>query len=227
MKKFIFVILVSLCCKFFCFAINEIENINTPTAEIIDYGVGGFHVRLYSYGGVVTKFVFGPFNRVNFGGSIDIANLIGFETPKVKDPAFYFKWRVFDGSKYFPAFAIGYDGQSYNFISNERVLPKGLFLVFTHNLFSALFFDFGVNFTKYRQDNELLGFLSFRFCIEDIINFGIEYENIPESDIEQLNCKLSLLLGRIVWIDFIFHRLNSQTEKIERQLRINYLYKFF
>lgn len=211
----------------FSFAALEVENINVPTAEVVDYGSGSFYFRMYSYGGVITRFIFGPFNRLNFGGSIDVDRLIGYETPKIKDPAFYFKWRIFDGSRYFPAFAFGYDAQGYNF-SNSNYLPaKGLFLVFTQNIFSELFFDFGVNFVKYRQDNELLGFISLRFSIEDVIGFGIEYENIPKSDIEQLNCKIAILLSNNIYIDLIFNRVNSDTDKIERQVRINYLYRFF
>lgn len=209
------------------FSSIEVESINVPTAEIIDYGSGGFYVRMYSYGGVITRFIFGPLNRLNFGGSIDIDKLIGYETPKIKEPAFYFKWRIFDGTRYFPAFAIGYDGQSYSFSSSGYLPAKGLFLVFTQNVFSEFFIDFGVNFVRYRQDNELFGFVSFRFSIEDVIGFAAEYENIPKSDIGQLNCKIEIVPSRNIFIDFIFNKINSDRREIERQVRISYLYKFF
>ncbi|MCS7230619.1 MAG: hypothetical protein RMJ67_00550 [Elusimicrobiota bacterium] len=225
MKFFVFFVFFLF--SSFCFAGVEIENVNVPTAEIVDYATGGFYVRMYSYGGVIAKFVFSPFNRLSFGGSVDIERLIGFETPKIKEPSFYFKWRIFDGTRYFPALALGYDGQSYSFISTGNLPAKGLFLVFTQNIFSKTFFDFGVNFIRYKKENELFGFISLRFCIEDIVSFGVEYENIPDSQIGQLNCKLAIIFSNYLYIDFIFNRINSDTDKIERQLRVNYLYKFF
>ncbi|MCX7956665.1 MAG: hypothetical protein N2643_02065 [Endomicrobia bacterium] len=207
--------------------ISEIENINTPTSDIIDYGVGSLFLRMYSNGGIITRFVFAPFNRLNFGGTIDICEVIGFQTPKLKEPTFYFKWRIFDGSKYLPALALGYDGQPYSFISNS--LPaKGLFLVFSYNIgLQGLFWDFGVNFTEYMQDNELFAFTSLRILIEDIVGFTIEYENIPRAIITQLNCKLTFVLTKIVWVDFIFNKLNSDDNHIERQIKVTYLYRFY
>lgn len=206
---------------------ENFECVNTPTAEVADYGTGYFTFRIYSYGSVVTRFIFAPFNRINFGGSLDIKNLIGYDTPYLKEPAFYFKWRVFDGSRTLPAFALGYDGQDYNF--GTKYLPaKNLYFVFSQNvLYKKFFLDLGANITKYNGDQKVLGFVSFRFIIEDVIGFGIEYENIGVKKIQQLNCKIVISLSSIANIDLIFNDLTNEDEKIERQVRINYLYRFF
>lgn len=203
--------------------------VNVPTAEVVDYGVGCITSRIYSGGGVILRFVFSPFNRFNFGGSLDIDCLIGYETPEVRDPAFYVKWRIFDGTKVFPAVALGYDGQGYNFVSNKYTLPaKGLYLVFSQNIvFKKLFTDFGVNLTKYEDKQKLFGFLSLRFTLEDFIFLAVEYENIYERQIQQVNCLVSFILSKVASVDLILNNLGASEQKIERQVRINYIYKFF
>ncbi len=210
-----------------CFA--EIDVVNCPTAEVVDYGTGEVSVRIYSYGGVISKFIFAPFNRINFGGSIDIEKFVGYETPVVHDPAFYLKWRIFDGTKIFPAVAIGFDGQGYKFVSTKYSLPaKGLFLVFSQNVaVKKLFIDIGVNLTKYNEESKLLSFVSLRGSIEDIIKLGIEYENIYEQKIQQVNLLVGLCLSKLINIDFVFVNLTDKNSEIERQVRIGYLYKFF
>ncbi|MFN3550644.1 MAG: hypothetical protein ACK4WJ_02385, partial [Endomicrobiia bacterium] len=125
---------------------------------------------------------------------------------------------------------LGYDGQKYSFIGQENFLPaKGLFLVFTMNLILENFFcDFGTNITKYNEENKLFGFINFRFLYQDIFSLGLEYENIGKKEIQQINLKLGLILAKVLSIDFIFNNLYSEeSSKIDRQIRINYLYKFF
>jgi hypothetical protein len=208
---------------------TEINIVNCPTAEVVDYGTGEISVRIYSYGGVISRFIFAPFNRINFGGSIDIEKFVGYETPEVHDPAFYIKWRVFDGTKFFPAVAVGYDGQGYKFVSNKYSLPaKGLYLVFSQNILAKkMFLDFGVNLTKYDDSSKLLCFTSLRGTIEDVIKLGVEWENINEQKIQQINLLTGLCLSKQINIDFVFIDLGNKNSKIERQVRIKYLYKFF
>jgi hypothetical protein len=208
---------------------TEIDIVNSPTAEVIDYGTGEISVRIYSYGGLISRFIFAPFNRINFGGSIDIEKFVGYETPEVHDPSFYMKWRIFDGTKVFPAVAIGYDGQGYKFVSTKYSLPaKGLFLVFSQNVVAKkMFIDIGINFTKYDESSKLLSFVSIRGSIEDIIKLGVEYENINEQKIQQVNLLFKLCLSELINVDFIFVNVIDRDTKIERQVRIGYLYKFF
>ncbi len=207
----------------------QINVVNCPTAEVVDYGLGEISVRIYSGGGMISRFIFAPFNRINFGGSLDVGELIGSQTPQVRDPSFYIKWRVLDGTKFFPAVAIGYDGQEYKFISSGYNIPaKGLFLVFSQNvLMKKMFIDVGVNLTKYGGESKLLCFLSSRGIVEDIVKLGVEWENINEQKIQQVNLLVGLCLSKLIDIDFIFINLFDKNSKIERQIRLNYLYKFF
>jgi len=72
----------------------------------------------------------------------------------------------------------------------------------------------------------LLGFTSFRLVYQDIFSIGLEYENIGIKEIQQLNGKLGFVLAKVVLIDFIFSNIYSEKSKIDRQIRISYLYKF-
>lgn len=207
---------------------NDTECVNTPTAEVINYGIGELTVRVYSGGGVVTRFVFAPFNRVSFGGSLDVEKLIGYETPKVHDPAFYFKWKIFDGTVIFPAVALGYDGQGYNFNNNSYTFPaKGVFLTFSQNiLLDKLFLNYGVNLAKYKEETRMFGFAAVKFTLEDIVNLSVEIENVGEVDIQRVNLQCGIVLAKIVNVDILFINLGKTAEDIERQVRINYQYKF-
>ncbi len=230
MKKY-FIIFIFLVLNIrLLYSMTEIVCVNNPTAEVVDYGIGEIDIRLYSYGGILSRFIFAPFNRLNFGGSLDINKILGTEEPEIRDPAFYFKWRVFDGTQLFPSLALGYDGQEYNFVGSSSLPAKGLFLVFTKNLFLEKFFcDFGTNITKYNSENRLFGFINFRFLYQEIFSFSLEYENIGKKEIQKVNLKLGLILAKVLSIDFIFNNLYSEESysKIDRQVRINYLYKFF
>jgi len=208
---------------------SDVEIINCPTAEVVDYGLGEVSVRIYTNGGIITRFIFAPFNRINFGGSLDVAKLVGEDEPVIRDPAFYIKWRMFDGTKFFPAVAVGYDGQGYKFVSNKYSLPaKGLYLVFSQNiLVKKMFLDFGVNLTKYDDGSKLLCFTSLRGTIEEVIKLGVEWENINEQKIQQINLLTGLCLSKQINIDFVFIDLGNKNSKIERQVRIKYSYRFF
>ncbi|MCX7940250.1 MAG: hypothetical protein N2555_00565 [Endomicrobia bacterium] len=208
---------------------NITECVNIPTAEVADYGIGELKVRVYTGGGIITRFVFSPFARICFGGSLDVEKFIGYETPEVHEPAFYFKWKVFDGAKIFPAVAVGYDGQGYNFVNKSYLFPpKGIFLTFSQNvLLEKLFVDLGVNLSKYKEETKMFGFLSTRFTLEELVNLAVEWENIGgENDIQRVNLELGLILAKVVKVDLLLINLNKGTENIERQVRINYNYKF-
>ncbi len=231
MKKILFIIAIGLFANQLKSAM--IDLINIPTAEVVDYGVGEINVRLYHSGGMVTRIIFAPFNRFNFGGSLDIEKIISKDTPTIRDPQFYFKWRVFDGTKNFPALALGYDGQGYEFSSvlNRYTLPaKGIFLTFTLNIFvSGLFTDFGVNLVKYGQENKTFGFFGLRYMVEEMLAFMVEYENIGNNnDVKKLNAGLRFTVSEYLNIDFVFKNIPLDTEtEFNRQIKVSYCYKFF
>lgn len=209
-----------------------LDEINIPTAEVADYGVGEFNVRLYSGGGAITRIIFAPFNRFNIGGSLDIDRLISRQAPLIRDPQFYFKWRIFDGGEYFPAMAIGYDGQGYDFQNNsERYSQpgKGIFLVFTMNLFTkGLLSDFGANVSKYEEENKLFGFIGVRYSVEEILNFMVEYENYGNKNLHQLNAGIKFLVHKDISFDLIFKNIPiKENDETDRQIRVSYFYKFF
>ncbi|MFQ3675563.1 MAG: hypothetical protein SNJ64_03365 [Endomicrobiia bacterium] len=242
MKKFLFVLSISvkIVYIFFLTAIfitesfsSMIDCINVPTAEVVDYGIGELDVKLYDSGGTISRIIFAPFNRFNFGGSIDIDKMIGKQSPIIRDPQFYFKWRIFDGTKNLPALAIGYDAQGYEYNESQKKYlqpAKGLFLVFTVNIFTPGFFtDFGVNVVKHMEENQTFGFIGVRYTIENVLTLITEYENIGNNNINQTNAGFRISLSEQLNIDLVFKNLIKQRDDIEidRQIRISYQYKFF
>lgn len=213
----------------------DINCIDIPTAEVVDYSIGEIGIRLYNGGGTISRIIFAPFNRFNFGGSIDIDQLIGKQPLTVRDPKFYFKWRIFDGSKHLPALAIGYDGQGYEYdpVSKKYLQPeKGLFLVFTSNIIiPGLFVDFGSNVVKYMEENKTFAFLGVRYTIEDIVTLIIEYDNIGDSNLHKINAGFRVNVSENLNIDLSFKNFSLEkdkfTEEVDRQVGVKYYYKFF
>ena len=88
-----------------------IHLIDLPTAEVVDrYGYDA-SFRFYGGGGMLAKGTFGVFSRFNMGLGLDAEGFIGSGSADFNTPTIHARWRVFDGRRYWPAIAVGYDGQ--------------------------------------------------------------------------------------------------------------------
>ena len=124
--KFCAVVLTALCVAPLTWAADgdpistETMIIDVPTAEVFDRYQASFLTRVYEHGTVMESIDFGVYPRVNIGVSLAVDNWIGSaHTVKVLNPDFQAKWKLYDGSLYLPAVAIGYDGRRYGYGYNE------------------------------------------------------------------------------------------------------------
>jgi len=234
MKKiFIPVFLFLLTLPITCNSATEI--VETPNTEVIDYYSMDVNFRLYSNGGIVSKLMFGVFKRLNIGCSWDVENLIGTQTPEARQPALHLKFRVYDGSKNFPAFAIGYDGQGYTYNESSSTYlhkEKGIYFVGGMELLiKNLWFHLGTNVNFSSKENnkaEMFGFTSIDYSILDkekkVVSFLVEYDNLfKNSDDARLNAGLRVFPAQNLNIDFLFSDISSPKKyETERILRIDY-----
>jgi len=164
---------------------NPERLIYIPSGECLNYGEYNMSFRVYNFGGMLTRSVFGVLQGMNVGFSWDLANLIGSETIHGRDPELYLKLDLFRESALMPAIALGYDAQGYEWNSVEKEYstdPIGCFLVMSKELILPnMFLTGGTNYnTKdHNPDHDFIdklnGFAGFSFQPS---RFGLYYEAI-------------------------------------------------
>ncbi|MFH0807880.1 MAG: hypothetical protein V2A57_05650 [Elusimicrobiota bacterium] len=219
---------------------STIKLVDTPTAGIIDYYSMNLNFRLYRGGGVIPRIDFGVFRKLNIGFSWDIDKLIGNENPQPRKPTLNLKFRIFDGSKSFPAIALGYDGQGYVYNDGNGLYSyreKGVFLVTDTEIFTDnLMFHLGTNVNFSTENNRdvanVYGFTGFDYSLIDneqkIMAFIVEFDNLLKYyDDTRLNAAIRLYPTEDIYIDFSFRDLASPRKiDIDRFVEINYQTKF-
>lgn len=214
--------------------------VDTPTAGTIDYYAMSINFRLYTGGGVIPQLAFGVFRRLNIGFSWDIDKLIGSQDPQPRRPTLNLKFRIYDGSKNFPAIAIGYDGQGYNYNETSALYyykERGVYLVTdTEILTDNLLFHFGTNVNFTQENNKdvanVLCFTGFDYAIMDderkIMNFIVEYDNLFKYyEDTRLNAAVRVYPTEDLYVDFSFRDIASPRKfDTERFIEINYQTKF-
>lgn len=204
---------------------SSIYLIDTPTAEVLDYSCMGLKFRFYQTG--IVNFIYcGVLNRLNLGGSWDVGNIIGKEEISPRYPAFNFRWRFFDGSITFPvAFAIGFDGQGYNYIQDKyRQREKGIYLVATVSVVEILGLHFGgnVNF----EDNKKSNFNSFfgtNLTFGNKISILFELDEVSSLSDLKINGGLRIHFNKTLEVDLFIKDFSRPP--YERFLQIMYVAK--
>ncbi|PIV19458.1 MAG: hypothetical protein COS41_00780 [Elusimicrobia bacterium CG03_land_8_20_14_0_80_50_18] len=131
---------------------NAERIIYVPSGECLNYGEYNMSFRVYNYGGMLTRCVFGVLQGLNVGFSWDIANLIGSETIHGRDPALYLKIDIVRKNFRMPAVALGYDAQGYEWDDGEKKYSRdalGAFVSMSKELILPnLYVTAGANFNN-------------------------------------------------------------------------------
>lgn len=160
----------------------DTELIDVPTAAVLDHF--GFHTRtrFFAKGGLLESINFGVFPRLNLGASLNADRLIGTDDPlRLARPELQIKYRFYDGDRYIPAVAAGFDSQGwfYNRADkryNQR--QRGLYFVGTQEVgLPGLQFHAGMSISDF-DSNDLGGVLAVSGSIEDKVKLMMEWDNI-------------------------------------------------
>jgi hypothetical protein len=234
MKK-TFILFVVLLCLFVSITPSQaLENmssvIDTPTSEMLDYGMYDLGFRLFSDGGILTKLNFGVFKVVDLGFGWEVNKVIGTQDTSVSPPALAVKIKAYEGSMVLPAIAIGYDGQGYfydkdagQFIQRE----KGIYLVLGREMFfPGLAVNFGGNIYDFRN-SQVFGFLNATYNIDKKFYFLAEYDNLHYLPDARLNLGVKMLINDDLNIDLAGRDIGAGGARMtERIVRINYVGRF-
>ncbi|MBI4064714.1 MAG: hypothetical protein HY401_10510 [Elusimicrobia bacterium] len=212
--------------------------IDSPTAEVLDYGNFAFGTRFFSKGGLLPHTTFGVFQRLMVGFSMELDNYIGNGDVDLQRPELQVKLRFYDGDRFLPAAAIGYDSQGYRYnktIKAYREEERGLYLTLTREmLFSGLEWSFGGNISDFKSD-EARAFTSASW-ISPQSKFGltVEYDNIHHKRWNRLNAGTYFFLSPFVHMGFHVRdtlatktlRNSPELRRPERVIDIRYITSF-
>ncbi len=211
--------------------------IDVPTAEVLDRYQAAFQTRVYEHGTVMESIDFGVYPRLNIGVSLAIDNWIGSShSVKVLDPDFQAKWKIYDGSLYLPAIAIGYDGRRYGYgydkdtreyTRSKRYLDnrKGGYLALSREVFvPGLNLTAGANFSDFDWD-EFYMFTGIFYKVLPQVSLMTEWDNIRNIRDSRLNMGARFYLHPSLALDAAFRRIGRGDES-ERILQLRYVTTF-
>ncbi|MCL2888743.1 MAG: hypothetical protein FWF35_05625 [Elusimicrobia bacterium] len=208
---------------------KDIMLMDVPTAETLDHYSADFNARFYSQNSVMTSVDFGIFPQLNLGFSIAAQQLLGNESPvRVLTPQLQAKFKIYDGSLYLPAIAVGYDGRGYMYdhVSGKYLQDKkGAYLVLSREvIIPNLQIHPGVNVSDFDSSNVFF-FTGVNFNIEDKVNLMFEWDNVHNIKDSRLNAGVRVYLTDSFEADFMLRDFTDK-DMFERALQLRYKANF-
>ena len=249
MKKLsIFLSLFIICFSLLSYELDQL--IDCPTAGMLQRGETEIMVKLYKDNGLLLGTKVGLFPRFMFGVSYGAEQIVGNSEPVWHERVeFNAKFRLFDESPKYPAFALGFDSQGHGAFSSELkrydIKSKGFYGVLSKNYFllGNIGFHLGMNYSLETkdEDDELNFFLGMDKNIGQVINVTCEYDlglnnnkNSLEDSVEEhvkvlekgyLHASLNIKFTDYLTLKCIFYDLlqnRSDTNGGDRALKLLY-----
>ena len=159
-----------------------LDVIDAPTAAALDQGSFYSRSRFYSSGGLLQYLSFGVIDGLNIGASLSMDNLVGRQSPiRVRAPEAQIKYRFYDGGRFVPAMAVGYDGQGYDYdqvTKNYNENRRGIYWVASQELgIPGLEVHPSVNLSDFNS-NSFGGSIPLTYTYRDRVAGMIEWDNI-------------------------------------------------
>jgi hypothetical protein len=162
----------------------DTDLIDLPSAAVLDLGGFATRSRFFSSGGFVDWLGFGVYPRVNLGVSFNVERLVGNSSPvQLTRPELQLKMRFFDGDRYIPAFAFGFDGQGWLYNRPRKRYnhkQRGVYVVGTQEIgIPGLQAHAGMNISDF-DSNSVFGMMGLSFNARDKIKLMMEWDAIND-----------------------------------------------
>ncbi len=203
--------------------------IDVPTANVLDKYQASFTTRSYADGSIMESLDFGVIPQINIGFSLAIYELIGSSDEiKVLNPDFQVKWKLFDGSLYLPAIAIGYDGRRYGYDRPSKEYMddrKGGYITMTREIFTpGLNASAGMNLSDFDR-HDLYFFLGASWKLNDWLALMGEWDNINSIRDSRFNLGARVNVTPALALSGAVRRIGRGDEN-ERILQLRYVTNF-
>ncbi len=184
----------------------DTQLIDVPTAAVADHGGFSSRTRFFSNGGVVEHLSFGVYPRVNIGASTNVDGLIGSRPPvRITRPELQFKMRFYDGDRFIPAFAVGFDGQGYLYNRGDKRYNQrqhGLYFIGSQEIgLPGLLAHAGMSISDF-DTNDIGGILALSYNVQDKVMPMMEWDNINNFTESRFNIGLRVYLLPHFHFDF-------------------------
>ncbi|MBQ7908013.1 MAG: hypothetical protein IJ311_00710 [Elusimicrobiaceae bacterium] len=203
--------------------------LDVPTANVLDKYQASFLTRSYANGTIMESLDFGVIPQVNIGVSLAVYELVGSSDDiKVLDPDFQVKWKLFDGSLYLPAIAIGYDGRRYGYNRKTKDYlddRKGGYITLTRELFTpGLHISLGANLSDFDR-HDIYAFTGMSWQLKDYFSFLAEWDNINNVRDSRFNLGANIFISHALTLTGAVRRIGRGSEN-ERVLQLRYVTNF-
>ena len=184
----------------------DTDNIDAPTTAVLDYGGYSSRSRFYSNGGILQYVNFGVFQSLNIGASLTMDGIVGNQrTVRLRAPTVQVKYRLFDGDNWVPSFAVGFDGQGFDYNNTDRRYnnrQRGFYVVASEELgIPGLMIHPSFNISDF-DTNSVFGSIPLSYNIMDKVEPMIEWDNINNWMDSRFNAGLRGYLTPHFSIDF-------------------------
>jgi hypothetical protein len=215
----------------------DINNIDAPTSAVLDYGGYSSMSRFYSRGGILEYVDFGIFQGLNLGGSLAMDGIVGNErNVRLRAPNVQVKYRFYDGDRWLPSAAVGYDGQGYDYNSVEKRYnnrQRGFYVVATQETgLPGLEVHPSLNVSDF-DTNAIFGSIPVSYNIRDKVSLMLEWDNINNFNDSRLNAGVRVYMTQHFHLDFGVRRIgqggvypNGDNRGSERIVQIRYTGNF-
>lgn len=210
--------------------------LDVPTSETLDRYQASFLTRAYDHGTLMETIDFGIYPRINLGVSVASHQLLGSsDSVRILTPDFQAKWKVYDGSLYLPAIAIGYDGRRYgygynsdrHYTGSKKYLDnrRGGYVAFSREIIiPGLQASAGMNFSDFEW-KEFYLFTGLFYKIADYAAILTEWDGIRNVRDSRFNAGVRFYLHPSLALDAAVRRIGRGDES-ERILQIHYIGNF-
>lgn len=181
--------------------------IDAPTSAVLDHLGYSSRTRFFAQGGLLEYISFGVFPRLNLGASLNIDGLIGNDrTVRVRAPGVQVKYRFYEGDRYIPSFAAGYDGQGFLYSTRDKRYnqrQRGFYVVGTSELgLPGLQAHPSLNISDF-DTNSIFAALPITYNIQDKVSIMLEWDNtIGTMKNSRLNSGLRVYITPKLNVDF-------------------------
>lgn len=203
--------------------------IDVPTAAVLDKYQASLMTRTYANGSVMESLDFGVIPQVNIGLSLAVYELVGnSDDIKVLDPDFQVKWKLYDGSLYLPAIAIGYDGRRYGYDRRSKEYMddrKGGYITFSREIFTpGLDASAGVNLSDFDR-HDVYFFAGVAWLVKEWAALLAEWDNINNMRDSRFNLGARFAVTPSLSLSGAVRRIGRGDEN-ERILQLRYVTNF-
>ena len=203
--------------------------IDVPTANVLDKYQASFLTRTYADGSIMESLDFGVIPQINIGFSLAVYEFIGSSDDiKVLNPDFQVKWKLFDGSLYLPAIAIGYDGRRYGYDRHSKEYMddrKGGYITMTREIFTPwLNASAGINLSDFDR-HDIYFFLGASWRLTEWFSLAGEWDNINNMRDSRLNLGAHVYITPSLVLSGAARRIGRGDEN-ERILQLRYVTNF-